>query len=202
MKKVIILFVFLFIVGCYIDQDVIADYTQCYDAENNNIDRFCKINGYYISEKNDNCSIIFNLILYKDGSVVFNAIRDNILYKGDSLYKINSFPSWGTFKVVNNEIIAQKIDFSFIGKSTVTEYKMKIVNDTTLWLIYSKVLTKKYFEYNDSTSNDYIPFLFFKPLNNKPESTYYWLKKEKWFWCDKQKYKEYKKWLREQKRKK
>jgi len=203
LKKNIFFLTFLFLItSCYVEKNIRCDYTQCYNPVLNNIKKYCKTEGFYNRTKGGGNSA-FSIMLYEDGTVtcgIKHYLKKREVFRGNDLYRINSVPSWGTYIIKNKYLVVQKIDFSFIGKSNVIEYKIKIVNDTTLWLESSRGLTKRFFKINDSTKNDYIPYLRFIPLKNKPDSLC-WLKEKKWFWCDKQKYKQYKKWLREQKRK-
>ncbi len=209
-KKVLFFFLIYITIGCNIPHSVTNSLSGCYDMKLNNIDSLIKNYGYYYGFFSDERGG-FSLMLYKDGVCVINmAIHSNkIGYKilkelnayghtikryypdsiknGKDLYKKQPTPTWGLYKINKDIITTELISYSTLSHSGIIKMQFQIINDSTLKRINSK--------YAD------LEYLRFIPLINKPDSLC-WLKEKRWFWCDKQKYKEYKKWLREQKQNK
>lgn len=194
MKKYYFIFI-LFFISCSpiiinIPKKITSKFTQKYNGDIICIDNKFKIDGYYAGFHiyNDKIYESHPIIFYNDKSVIFN-FNKNFIH--DKRY-IKNFASYGTYNINDSLLNVQIIHHDF-NISYFTELEFIIVNDTTLWLNYSKGLN--YIYYNDSTKNDYITKLKFYKLENKPDSNF-WVKKKSWFWADKVKYKEYKKNLK------
>ena len=94
---------------------------------------------------------------------------------------------WGCYKIEGNQIFAQDLshsDFSYQMQSS----KFEITSDTTLLCYYitSSPTPKQEFIWQKDTVE-----YTFHPLENRVDSTNC-IKAHKWFWVDKEAYKEYK----------
>jgi len=203
--RFLIVFVFIGICSCYIPGNVINDYTQCYNGQTNDIDKLCRIDGYYLGKFSTSLNDPggSNIMLFKDGTCVINIIgyieKDSM--HGKDLYKMSTAPSWGTYILKNDTIISQLICYSSIHQSNINEYTYKINNDSTIWKISGKRLRDGITWINDSSKNFYtLPMKFIK-VENKPDSAC-WLKEKEWFWCDEKKFEAYMTRLKEDKKKK
>jgi hypothetical protein len=200
------LIIFSFIILCCscIISNEIGGFSQCYKGQLNGIDELCKINGFYIGKYSTHLNMPggWSMILFEDGTCVINvlALGQKDVKRGKDLYKISTTPSWGTYYIKNNIIISQILSYSAMHQSDIYESRYKILNDTTLWQISDKRISDGKIWLNDSTSNDYILPMQFIKLENKPDSSCR-LKEKKWFWCNKQKYKEYMAKLRNERNK-
>jgi hypothetical protein len=177
-------------------------FNQCYNPQDNGIDSVLRIDGYYFGNFSDDVDSKngYSIMLFHDGSVVVNVHlnKDN---SGNLLDDEMYLSCWGTY-VYNGKILKCQTFHSTMSSSGLRESSYRIINDTTLWKIRSKIMSGnsigKIF-YNDSTSNRYIEIMNFIKLESKPDSSCR-LKEKKWFWCDKEKYKGYMKKLKEEKR--
>ena len=190
--KYILIILFIFLFSCYsIPLNVINNFTQKYEGGITNNNEKIKCNGYYFSYHKFNDTIVESqpIIFFADKSVIYNF---SIFHLNDLKY-IQNFSSCGTYYIKDSLIKVQLIhnDFYF---SYFLEFEFIILNDSTLWLNYTRGenhLKQNYMFFNDSTKSDYLTEFKFIKLNSKPDSSF-WLKNKKWFWCDKQKFKEYK----------
>jgi hypothetical protein len=193
MKFIIIFTIVIFCCSCITGSEI-GGFNKCHTGKIIEIDKLCKINGYYLGKYSTYLNMPggWTMILYKDGTCAIKilAIGQQDVLRGKDLYKISTAPSWGTYVIKDNIIISTILSYSGIHQSNVYEYKYKIINDTTLWRISSKRISDGKIWINDSLSNDYILPLKFISLENKPDSSCK-LKEKEWFWCDKQKYNEY-----------
>jgi hypothetical protein len=173
--------------------------TYCYDSASKDLP--VKLNGIYVLERPDtgNISCIDTLqssfIFYQDGTVVFNCpIKWLSINSVSSISKpkIIGGGDWGIYKFENDTIKAQFLEP--LGGTTWPrkgETWFKILDNTTiqgLYLTYEKTIDASMVK---KQKREYI-FKFYK-LDNIPDSDLSWIKRKKWFWCDKKEFKVWKK---------
>jgi hypothetical protein len=202
--KYLSLFSIILLSSCFI-RPGINSFTRCYEPIQNQSDTLIRTDGYYFGEYSDYPGGGNSFMFFADGSVVgylhLRGQQEEII-RGKELHnRIWYRPAWGIYSVKSGKIIAETMGYSSYAGSLHIESELKIINDSILWLISSKGLDDGSVMFNDSTSGHYVKPLKFAPLDDKPDSTC-WLKKKKWFWCDKHKYKAYMKKLKEEKRSK
>ena len=191
-----------FITSCNIPYYIPESYKHSYKAEIYSFEGILKTNGYYYGEKKDNKNFGGqSIIFFNDGTTTMNIRvtedKQDVL-RGNKLYD-NPF-GWGTFNIKDGIIISNHV-FSYGFGPFFLQSKFKIINDSTLLEIKQNT--------NDNIKQDTsylaninkhvytLSLLKFIPLENKPDSLC-WLKEKRWFWCNKE---QYKKWKKEQKKK-
>ncbi|GAB4450519.1 MAG: hypothetical protein OHK0036_09350 [Bacteroidia bacterium] len=104
---------------------------------------------------------------------------------------------WGLYKIEGNIVKTQSVNRQSWPNPYwyLVEIGYEITDGNTLVQLYSKDLIEN--KELSPNSDDTIPFQFIETNILLPSDT--WLKGEKWFWCDKE---EYKKWKREKRKKK
>lgn len=142
-----------------------------------------------------------NSIFYEDGVVIFNFFPDYFQKTKDKPYGFyNRGTQWGSY-VISNDTIKALILESPGGMSwEVDEYGFKILNKDTLMRLYhihrghdaSKRVIHDYTKETDS----YISLTHFTPYDSLPNPNLSWIKRRKWFWCDREEYKAWKKSLK------
>ncbi len=198
MKKILMFSVFI-LSACspkylYMPRKVKDSFTQCYDNAEIETNGKIKLNGYYIGKTSTDKVVVNSILFFKDGSLAFNVHVGGLFYDEDRLHK---YGTWGTYSVKDDTLTIQTVNHNFFS-SFCLEGKYLILNDTTLKELYTKDLVSKTVQLNDITKNPYyILPLNFKKKENKPDSLC-WLKEKRWFWCNKE---QYKKWKKEQKKK-
>jgi len=190
MKKKILIFIILF-TACspfihVVPDDAISNFTQFHEGNIINANKKLRIDGYYEGLFKNEQLFNYRIIFFDDGSAAFNFHESFLISK----FQLRNNTACGTYILNNNIINAQIICIYGSGDYYCLEKKFKILNDTTLCLIQTKDLVDKTVIMNDSTKDDYLKPLHFIKLEQKPDSIF-WLKKKRWFWCDKEKYKEY-----------
>jgi len=193
-KKYFLLLLVLLVISCSVPDRVINLYTQCYDGKKSEINKLCKIQGYYIGKFNTKIddSGGWNVIFFEDGTCAINIKKpgDRDIFKGKDLYLKSAVPSWGTYIINDKIILSQIINYSSKHLSEVYEYKYKVLNDSTIYLVSSRRLRDDRIWLNDSTSNDHILPMKFIKIDDKPEPNC-WMKGKAWFWCNQDKYLKY-----------
>lgn len=188
-KYTIILLLLLFFESCYliipVPYSVKENFSQCYNCDTVNSENKIHFDGLYLNNGN---SLAF--FLFKDGLIAYTFFIEESLFFDKKFYN-SPATQWGTYKIQNDTINVQILVHHF-NSSLIFEKKYKILKDTTILLLTTKCLNANCFVLNDSLSENYIPPYKFKKIDKLPNSSC-WLKDEKWFWCDKKKFKEYKK---------
>jgi hypothetical protein len=193
----------------------------CYDGKDPNIDSLINISGCYheiiISKRKDYYfdkiyetpidTSWTNIMFFKDGICVanfpnFGDKNDLSLYfkeLGNSLVIKTSFYKiayWGKYIISNDTIIVQCVQRPFSSDGAPSwyayEYWYKIIDKNTIQRIYEKpICNKSEFNYKNSILKNmtYLPAKFI-PIDVLPTSDN-WVKKKKWFWCNKEDWKAY-----------
>lgn len=211
----------LFIGSCAyvsVPTNIKKKYTYCYDEDTTEIKTDFNMEGYYrttnhfvdmVGEKTD--TVAHNIMFFKDGTFVSGFYdtdrrRKEVADVSKYLEEIASSPDneqsknfyswfyWGTYEVDDDTIKAQCINHppALNPYWYFTEIWYKIIDEETIVEIFHKSL---HFSDSESKSKNDIKLgedkYQFVPLKIKPE-TKFWLKNEKWFWCDEAEYEEWK----------
>jgi len=203
-KAVFLIIVYIsFAVSCSsIPRSIKNAFTYCYEDRYTGIDTLINIEGYY--------SLHPILIFYDNGLVVSPIARDaeRLLHNGfsflqeetkntktiNSRYSIFNFIECGSYKICVDTIKIQLIHKS----SSINdywrghEYWYKIIDRNTLLFVGSYLITTNQKE-KDFIEKNY-PFTggsksTFVPVPTLPQPDYFWILKEKWFWCNDQDWK-------------
>ena len=184
----------------------------CYTGTHTNIGDLININGYFSNLKNFNRSLIF----YDNGLVVsgfrdFNDKRRNSYeprninlylkevngspYSEDAIFYYG-FVDCGNYIISGDTIKVQmmhksySINDAWYGR----ELWYKIIDRNTLLCIKAIELTTSKREksnYDNYISPDVGVYSEFVPVKEKPSPDFYWILKEKWFWCNEEDWKSY-----------
>jgi len=122
----------------------IEGFSKCYTGEINEIDKLCRVNGYYKGKYSTHLNELggWTIIFFKDGSCVVNVetVDHKDVYRGKALYMIDNSTLWGTYVIRNDIITTHTLDYNVQRQSDIYEYSFKVVNDTTLWRISTKIV--------------------------------------------------------------
>lgn len=190
----------------------------CYNNEYNGIDTLLNIHGYYkcgiiIHEINSKGKYVplqdtaFNrLMFFSDGTFVkninsngFNSIEEyfkevNINPKDEKSLAFFKWFYWGKYIICSDTLKIQYLNHPYTPSPTWVAYEdwFKIIDKNMIkWITSKKLFPKSGIDYYDKIieRRTFLPAKFI-PLDIIP-SSYCWLKEEKWFWCNKDDYKEY-----------
>lgn len=186
-------------------------FTHCLDGKDTNIEKFINISGIYNSY-----AVCY--IFYPNGLFVMSKIhisdkeqnlkdKDNYNYllsmnkavDGRTKDAINNFyrwSYWGHYIIEDNIIKVQMVSkpSPLSGFNGVFERWFKIIDKNTIGYLGQKTLDTP--TGNDDILTNESPIKFnipFMPFNNIPSFKKAWILKEKWFWCNEDDYKEFKK---------
>ncbi|RPH32187.1 MAG: hypothetical protein EHM93_10225 [Bacteroidales bacterium] len=210
MKKALWLLILL-VCSCGAPSSLINGFSYCFDGKPTGIDSIIGVNGLYRGKMvlYDGQILYSSLMLYRDGSIAQELgkvptdsalIQDyftSLGHKGEEMSKKTPC-SWGRYIVSNDTIKVQLIvHYSYFDGWDAYEVHYKILDKRRIIEISSKPIGREYSRdylemYDDNVKKSkYFPMTFI-PLKQRPDSTC-WLKKEKWFWCNKELYKVWKK---------
>jgi hypothetical protein len=219
MKNLLFLILFLLVFFPACQKGTIKQSGYCYNNNELIINNQLNLKGYYtqieIIKRNigyppnlktveDN--VVLNRVFYKDGIYLsnlekekFKIRKDRIKNKSNSGY---SYSYWGLYNIYNDTIKA--IVFPPPGTQGIgISYQwFKIIDQITIKEIYSK-------SREPITSEDIIKFQEYLPswlisrskgnfvyYDSLPNPDFSWIKKRKWFWCEKEQYKDWKRKMR------
>jgi len=180
--------------------DLRRNLKYCYDGDNNNADSIININGYYkyIIYNKEYGDIHSAFMLYNDGTVVDGFTGKNLVKECISNNKRGSL-YWGRYKIFNDTLHVQLVvNFCKFCSWSGYEEWYKIIDRNTMKLILTKELrhSEEYREAStDNFYRDSYSLVKFHHLKERKDSTFRF-KKYKWFWCDKEKWRQYKKNLK------
>ena len=207
MKKQLILFVLLFCCFSCASQkkEIITKSTIKLEGRNTNIRDLIEIDGYYHPIPNY-LQYNSNRMFFEDGTWVNfhikmdlsdDEINANMSKSVKSWIKDNQIrwgTYWGVYTIQSDTIIVYYYDKGSFWKGwSLDEIRYKIIDRTTIQVIYSKSLLKRdETYYRDMNVNPWTngSYLFFTPADSLPSSDN-WLKEEKWIWRNEQDWKEY-----------
>jgi len=178
------------------------------------------LNGYYLMYEEGNSSYRANdaplfqkgdstpiyMFFFKDGIFLDNFLHRNLnpeyvqnyfnnIYGtiADTIEEFNKSSWWGSYDILGDTVKAQFFYIGHINDWFGREYWFKIIDRQTIKLIFAypigisvtKEQLEEYWFNNDRFSPGRLV-----PLQKLPSSDC-WLKKEKWFWCDENQWREY-----------
>ena len=216
------LFLFSFCYSCnsQVPLRVRKNFKFCYDTTVNYSQSYIKLNGYYllkyppyqiVNYDNHGIKIVYdkdttfvNLMFFQDGVFVLGETKSNrTFYEIDYLKKIEqkiqpeseqfyNGQYWGIYRIEGDTLKMQYIShqpkYNPYWALTGVWYEMR--NENTLKVLYTKDYTHD--NRGAKTDDENIVVLEFIETNIQlPSDT--WLKKEEWFWCDKEKFNAWKK---------
>jgi hypothetical protein len=182
--------VFFIVLSCStFPKRIIVKQTFFYNGKNTYLDSLLCINGCYYSER-DNLKYgggADSYIFYKNGLVLNTCIGYVMDFQDDLIEDIKdsffdvSIGCWGKYKIKNDTITIELIEYPRLGGTSLTKLKMKIVNKKKLFVF-------------DTNGYPYSPDrnITFKNFKKLPSSLNCWLLDKEWFWRDKE---VYKKWM-------
>jgi len=210
MKRIIVIIVVCLtaIISCgSIPRKVKNALTICYTGTHTNIGDLININGYYYNPHNNNQCLIF----YDNGLVVsrfgdynkerwnkdepeniplfLNEVADNPYSRDAKFYY--DFVDCGNYTISGDIIKVQMIhkSYSINDSWKGRERWYRVIDRNTLQCIKYIFLTtnkrtKASYEYYESNSPGLGTYSEFVPTDAIPSPDYYWILKEKWFWCN------------------
>jgi len=207
----ILIIVSVLTTGCYSHlTNTAKSFTHCYQEKDTGIDSlldnygffrsmfiFKSYKGYQAIEYQDTGYI--NIVFFNDGFFLYNF---DIRYFNETKNKRNGFynkggAEWGLYIIDNDTIKAQTIETP--GMSWLkTEWWFKIIDKNTIEYLYSKTNAPITIEdiFNKQKKEDLTQIVFpYQFVSNRdlPDSDKSWIKKKKWFWCNKERYRDWKK---------
>ena len=201
--KILIVGVIISIIyGCSICKEITDNFIYCYDGKRTGIDSILNIDGYYsmnhtmnqvFSYNNDEKSIgIGDCMFFKDGFFIYSFQPSS----NDGLC--------GSYILRNDTIKAQFITNTKVEKCYIEEIWFQIIDKNRIkWLGSSAFFKMTENNVKELKDKQYYPEPYkFIPLESFPNPDRLWIKRKNFFWCDKEKYKEYMAKLKEEKRKK
>ena len=183
---------------CLITPQYVKEYfNYCYDGAYTGIDTLINIEGYYSHHHSDSPRLMF----YKDG-ICINGFGvgvwggktvqtqfEEVVNNPRELKAFHRSGSWGCYIISGDTIKIRTVRRPVCGSTDITwrleVERYKIIDKNTLERIYPPA----------SVGNQWAPTKFY-PLTVRPNSDCS-LKKKKWFWCNKEQYKEYKRTLKQ-----
>ena len=178
--------------------DLRRNLKYCYSGNYNSIDTVLNVDGYYkyVIYDKEYGDINSAFMLYRDGTVVDGFSGDSLLCISNS--KKGSY-YWGNYRIYKDTLRLELIvNFCKACAWSGHEVLYKIIDKNTLKKLQTKELrhSKEYRQqsvryYNDNNCS----IVKFNPLTHRKDSTFRF-KKYEWFWCDKEKWRQYKKNLK------
>ena len=191
-------------------------FTYCYTDTYTGIDTLINIDGYYSAHPSmifyDNGLVVgpfgfgYNMEQFRNNDTLFlKEIAENPEAKYSKTFY--DFINCGSYVICGDTIKVQLIHKSYsmnddwVGR----EFWYKIIDrDSLHFLDYFLITTnkkekefvKKYYPFKGGLTKDFVS------VPAKPPLDYYWILKEKWFWCNEQDWKDYMKKIEQKKTKK
>jgi hypothetical protein len=212
MKKILIFQLFLLITqGCsntYVTKKERQEFACCYTGKDTDIESYIDINGIYTTYDKEYNDYPINMIFLKDGIMAWQIFLNKEKYESDTCINLIEevavvkdkskliIPSTlkGMYWIQGDTIIVRFLDKpSLLYRSSITEHWYKIIDRQTLQFIYLLM---------DNTNAQWInkhrySLVRFHCADSIPNTTC-WLKEQKWFWCNEEKWKEYMRKLKEE----
>lgn len=180
------------------DSDTILNFNGCYrvatlTTKYQFIERYGFLN-LFIRNKLVEDTVFHNILFYPNGMCVYNFRISGKETNYKTEYK---YGNWGHYNVTNDTVkiyYLQGPSDIILNTDVAWEQSFKIINRNTISYISNKAIhtvSKQNmklhnYAYLDSIrASEYFPASFV-PLEQIPDSDLCWLKKEKWFWCNKE----------------
>ncbi len=213
----IAIFVFIFPSCAYIGvpKHIKQGFTYCYYKSETNIKKLINVEGYFVNNTQNSSSLAF--MFYEDGtflyeffdvdegrrekgksniSLYFQEIIDDTTGKVSTSF--NKWFKWGLYIVDGDTIKTQYVNhpLSISPNWSAWEVWYKVIDRNTIIEIYSKPIHYmtasdwKNWEKNKKQREKTIVPSKLIPVKEKPVPDC-WLKREKWFWCNKKDWRNY-----------
>lgn len=161
--------------------------TYCFDNDYTGLDTILNIDGYFLM-----CGMSSRNLRFSHYCKFF----PNGMY-------VSNGGSWGIYEFFGDTIKIQEIDIPGSMSRTTSQTWFKIISMDTIKMIYSgtkeKVTNKDLNEFAINPLNQCRIFIF-RPIRSDIDPNKSWLIKKRWFWCNKEQYKAWKKEQREKRR--
>ncbi len=176
--------------GCYFSRpmkETRDNFTYCYDGKYNGLDSLINTRGYYKTSR----------VFYKNE--IRNTSSNNYMFFEDGffIYRFNPITNDGVYGhyLLSNDTIKAQYLYNPLGvNGGIHEVWFKIINKNRIKPLYQKAWTKiNENEVNQFTKiNEYIiDTAQFIPVEKLPNADRFWIKRQEFFWCDKEKYKNF-----------
>jgi hypothetical protein len=174
----------------YVVKETKEKFTSCYNGKYTGLDTLINTHGYYAMNK---------IFTYKNGVKSISQIY--CMFYDDGFYIDSYFPQWGggyygRYIVEHDTIKAQ---FLYNPKASpnagIYEVWYKIIDKNRILWLYCKSwekMTNEDIEKFRAKNLYVIDTANFVPLDELPNTDRFWIKRHEFFWCDKEKYKEFK----------
>ena len=184
--------------------DLRRNLRYCYNTEENNSDSILNLNGIYQYSifSSTNGEIKKGFKLFRDGTIIEGMLEDFDKGYFRDLKNSPYYYTCGYYKVNSDTLHVQFIINSCnICSWSGYEEWYKIIDRNTMKLILTKELRHSE-EYREASTDNYYrddySLVKFKPYMKAVDSTFRF-KKYKWFWCNEEKWRQYKKNLKSKK---
>ena len=191
-KMIFIILSILLVQSCYVIHNSTAkEFTYCYNKSKTGIDKLIDISGYYEIDYISSENIIDRkemVVFFEDGIYFQSSCIDYYLNSTSGINKKCMIKNCdlGVYKIYGDTI---KVRYIYVGSATsgCTTVMYKIIDKKTIKRIFSGNCSKNPKEFHKNYDVSNAKFISLKNLPNPYSNK---LIKRKWFWCDKQEYKE------------
>jgi hypothetical protein len=196
--------------GCTAPKFIKDNFTYCFDGIDTGIDSLINVEGYYVIFDIERDSRL-HLMFYKDGTYIegfsssyyksIQSLFEEMMNDPNKLKGFHKYREWGRYIICSDTIKVQTVERPGAGSMSriwwFSEVWFKIIDRNTIVGIYPTKSLVRYpegIEVKNYMRNYGIPARFY-PLSVKPNSDCF-LKKEDWFWCNEELYRQYKQTLK------
>jgi hypothetical protein len=190
-NKLIAILILFFLSSCFLielreHQKIYftKDVNYCHQNNYTGLDTLINITGYYTQYEKNRENNIRNFIFFANGLILQEQPSQNFklkLKEEKGMY----YGDWGTYKIKNDTVKMRYLPFGY--GDVYGEYWYRIIDKTQLSYIgyVHEGNTISRLQSNWSTAT-------FTPLDTLPDPNKSWIIDNKWFWCDEEKYKQWK----------
>lgn len=191
------------------ERDCVVNYmTMCFSNDTTHTIKRIRTDGFYYYQKNTE-PVAFNEVLHKTDSenpwgreIYRTAFYSDGLFGGNIWMDDGDIGAgeWGIYEISNDTLIIECMTRGSMNATTYGFRDTLIVKsqDTLILLSRTPICPElsnheNYFYYYKGERGDELYFMSFDSLPN-PEKA--WIKRKKWFWCDEDEWKQYRKELK------
>lgn len=187
-----------------ISRDGFSSEAFCYSTRNLKSENMIRTDGYYLiifgRRDTDPKYLEHFCLFYKDGTAIFYYDHEYFLDAKDRYFGFyNRGTQWGSYEIKEDTVRMLVIESPGSTSWLPTEYILKIEDQNSIRLLYTKnpYTPEKGVIANYLTDEVYgsMPGRFI-PESNLPDPDMSWLKRRKWYWCNEEEYKTWKKSLK------
>ena len=182
---------------------VINHMNMCYGNDSSCVDGEVRTDGFYYFPKKHERKIGDSIYYYDSedpwGQEIYRVAFYSDWMFGGQVWIVNGNSGageWGMFKIHNDTIITECMTRGSMNGSSYGFRDTLIIKSTDTLVLLSRTAIcpeflnhENYFHYYRGERGDELYFMPFDSLPNPDES---WIKKKKWFWCDENEWKQYK----------